>query len=487
MAAVGRSIRVAVIGAGVSGICAVHHLRTVPGVTCVAFEKAERVGGTWRDNTYPGVACDLPSRYYSFSFGPAHDWTRSLASGSEILTYIEKVVRQLGVDNDIRFGREVETLTWDEPARQWIVEVRGCPPERFDAVVAATGFLRVPRMPDIKALDAFEGPVFHTSRWNHQVPLQDKRLAVVGTGASAIQIVTALAPVARSLVVFQSTPSWILPFRSIGYSRLGRLLYRTVPGLRELHYNANRVLWETLLEGTVHPGITRELLSRACRWHLRAAVHDAGLRQKLTPDYQPLCRRGLLGTDFYRTLARHDVTLVDSPAAAAGRQEIEAENGTVHPADVLVLATGFDAQAYLHPITVRGRQGISLADRWKPGPRSYLSVMVPSFPNFFMMQGPYSPSGNQSSIAAAEIQAKYIAECLRALHRGQADVLEPTEDATDTFLRHTRSALPRTVWASGCHSYYLGPDGTPVVWPWNARAYRRRLRRPRLPDLVPEN
>lgn len=481
-----RPIRVAVVGAGVSGICALHYLSTVPGVTCIVFEKASRAGGTWRDNTYPGVACDLPSRYYSFSFGPAHDWGRILASGEEILTYIEKVVKQLGMGSSIRFGQEVKSLTWDERKLRWIVEAGEGAREEFDAVVAATGFLRVPRMPDMK-LDTFEGPVFHSSRWNHQVPMKGKRLAVVGTGASAIQIVAAMAPVAGSVVVFQSTPSWILPFRSDGYSRPGRLLYRTIPGVRELQYNINRMLWEVLLEGTVRPGILRGLLSLACRWHLRAAVHDADLRKKLTPDYQPLCRRGLLGSDFYRALARSDVTLVDSPASAAGRQEIVAENGTAYPVDVLVLATGFHAHAYLHPITVRGRHGVSLADCWKSGPRSYLSVMVPSFPNFFMLQGPYSPAGNQSSIAAAEIQAQYIAQCVRALYHRQAKVLEPTESATETFVQQVRSALPRTVWASGCRSYYLGPDGTPVVWPWGARAYRRRLRRPCLSDLVTEN
>ncbi|MGV0771752.1 flavin-containing monooxygenase [Mycobacterium syngnathidarum] len=475
-------LRVAIIGGGVSGIAAAVALKDIDSVSCRIFEKAERFGGTWRANTYPGVACDLPSRYYNFSFSLGHDWRKNMASGEQVLTYVESVARKAALDDLATLSANVTALTWRDGV--WHLSFSDGTTAEADVVISATGFLRVPKKPSFPGLDDFDGPVFHTSEWDHTFEAKGKRIAVIGTGATAIQIVSSLREIAEHISLFQRTASWILPLPVREYTKIGRRIFQRSPFLQRVAYHAHRLMWEALLEGAIHPGMTRRLLEAACKWHLRLAVRDRELRRKLTPDYPPLCRRGLISSSFYRSFRGGRVELVDSAIDRMTHDSVVTSDGMHHRVDGIILATGFDAQAYLRPMAVHGVDGRDLDEVWRDGAFAHLSITVPGFPNLFLMQGPYSPTGNQSTIAAAEIQAGYIAQCVALLASGRFSQLEVTPAAMRSFVTEARRALPRTVWASGCRSYHLGPDGVPIMWPWSPSEYRRRLRTPNLRDFV---
>lgn len=471
--------RVAIVGAGASGIALAVKLRRAGIDTFTVFEKAERVGGTWRDNTYPGLYCDVPSRYYSFSFAPHPDWSKVFAPGGEIRDYLEQVVDDFDVRRFVRFSTGVVDATWDDPV--WRLTLDDGSEHVADVLVAATGVLRDPKIPDIDGLDEFAGAVFHSARWQHDVRLDDQRIGVIGTGSTGVQITTALAGVAERLTMFVRTPHWVLSLPNLPYTPLGRLLHRVSPRLGRWAHRGWQVVFEhTMSHAATRPGLRRRLVGALCRACLRT-VKDPGLRAKLTPTDDPLCKRLIISGGFYREVQRDSVDVVDDDIVRVVPEGVETADGTVHELDVLVLATGFHAQRFMRPMAITGRDGLSLDDAWADGPRGHRTVAMPGFPNFFMLQGPHSPAGNQSFIQTAETQADYVVQCVEVID--ERDVtMAPTPEATAAFNDAMAEEMPNTAWVGGCDSWYLDANGDPTLWPFLAQEHRTALAAPDLEE-----
>jgi cation diffusion facilitator CzcD-associated flavoprotein CzcO len=474
-----RSARVAIIGAGMSGICMAIALRRAGISDLTIFEKAHGVGGTWRDNTYPGLTCDVPSRFYQFSFARNPNWSHLFSPGAEIHDYFAKVADDFGLQDSIRFGTEVVRAEF--AGNHWRVLTSTGDVEEVDFLIAATGILHHPRYPRIAGLESFTGAVFHSARWNHDVAVAGKRVAVVGTGSTGVQIICGLAGQAGHVELFQRSAQWVLPFPNPAYTRLGKALQRWVPGLGRAIYYGYRGALEFVAGALVTPGWRRRVVSAACRANLRT-VRDPQLRQALTPDHQPMCRRLIISGGFYRAIQRRDVELVTAGIDRITPAGILTTDGRLHEVDVIALATGFDAHAFMRPMNLIGERGRTLAEAWRDGPRAHLTVSLPGFPNFFMLLGPHSPIGNYSLTATVETQTRYILNWIQRWRRREYDSAAPTEVATGKFNAEMRAAMPNTVWATGCTSWYLGQDGNPELWPWNPGRLRARLGQPELDD-----
>lgn len=476
-----RQPRIAVIGAGMSGICIGALLLDAGIDTFTILEKTDETGGTWRENTYPGIACDVPSRFYQYSFARNPDWSRVMASGAEIHAYLARVAHDTGVDAHIRYGAEVASVDWADG--RWSVTLTDGEQAEFDFVVSATGILHHPRYPLVDGLEEFAGPVFHSARWDHDVPLDGRRIGVVGTGSTGAQIVSDLAGRASRLTVFQRTPHWVVQMGNGEFSALTRWLHRRFPRYDALTYHGWRLFIESFSPALLRPGLARRFATWGIRRQLRR-VEDPVLRAKLTPDFEPMCRRLIVSTAYYDAVQRDDVEVVTAGIERVEPRGVRSTDGVVHECDVLVLATGFDAHAYLRPIAMTGPDGTTLEQAWADGPRAYRSVTVPGFPNFFLFMGPNSPVGNYSLIAIAEAQAGYMLEWIQRWRRGEIETCAPTTDATDAFYREVETAMPDTVWASGCTSWYVGAGGHVELYPWAPRHFRDSLARVRDEDHV---
>jgi len=469
-----RSPRVAIIGAGMSGLCMAITLRRAGITDITIYEKAESVGGTWRDNTYPGLSCDVPSRFYQFTFAPKPDWSHLFSPGAEIREYFTQLAADFGLDECIRFGTEVTHAEFADG--RWRLRTSRGDTQDVDFLISATGILHHPRYPAIEGLDDFAGAVFHSARWDHQVELAGKRVAVIGTGSTGAQIVCGLADTVGNLKLFQRTAQWILPLPNPAYTRLTKTLHRIVPGLDQLAYRGYRSAIEWFAQALVKPGRRRRLISAICRANLRT-VRDPTLRQALTPDYQPMCKRIVISSRFYRAVQHRNVELVTERIDRVVPGGIVTTDGTLHEVDVIALATGFDAHAFLRPMTLVGENGRTLDEAWRDGPRAHLTVALPGFPNFFMLMGPHSPVGNYSLTAISETQANHALDWIQRWRRAEFDTVAPTQAATDSFNAEMRAAMPDTVWTTGCTSWYLGQDGNPELWPWTPDRHRARLSR----------
>jgi cation diffusion facilitator CzcD-associated flavoprotein CzcO len=476
-----RSLKIAIIGAGMSGICMAVKLQDAGIDSFEIFEKADDVGGTWRDNTYPGLTCDVPSRYYSYSFRPNPDWSHLLPPGPEIQAYFQRVADERGIRRHIRFGADVTGARYD--GGKWRLTT-GDGEGTFDVLVTATGVLRVPRYPDIPGRDTFAGPAFHSSRWDHSVSLPDKRIGLIGTGSTGVQIVAALGGEVRQLKVFQRTAQWIYPFPNVRYSQLTRRVLSRWAALNGLGYRFwGWYIRQTLGRATIRPGWQRRLIQAQCRWNLRLSVRDHQLRAKLTPKDLPMCKRQVLAGHFYRSVQQPGVEVISDPIDHIESRGVVTGDGTLHELDLLVYATGFDARAYVRPLEVIGEGGLTLDEAWADGPKAYRSVAVPGFPNLFMLMGPHSPIGNQSLVPIAEDQADYAMWWINQLRDGVVHAAAPTEAATKEYNESMKAAMPQTIWVTGCSSWYLGKDGLPELFPWTPETHRQLLRQPVLADF----
>lgn len=468
-----------------SGICTAAKLRQVGLQDFVIYEKADRVGGTWRANTYPGLSCDIPSRYYSYTFAPNPHWTRVFSPGEEIRAYLSRVVAELDLERHIRFGAEVDEAEWTDGGK-WRLRTTDGDEETFDFIVSASGVLHHPRTPDIPGLDDFGGAVFHSARWDHSLPLDGRRVAVVGTGSTGVQITKALAPRCSSYTLFQRTPQWVFPIANPRYSALTRNLLARFPGLNRgwgrIAYRFWQELFErTFCEAVIRPGWQRRLITAVSRAHLYK-IRDRDLRERLRPTDKPMCKRMIFASGFYERFQRGQAELVDTDIDHVTEHGIVTVDGTVHEVDVIVLATGFDAHAYLQPIELVGPDGLRLSKVWSDQPRGYRTVALPGFPNFFLLLGPNSPIGNQSLFMITETQVDYVLGWVQRWRAGEFDVATPTERATDEFMREVRRAFPDTIWTSGCTSWYLGKDGLPALWPFSPQAHRDMLATPHVDE-----
>ena len=476
-----RTLKVGIIGAGMSGLCMAIKLQDAGIDSFTIFEKADEVGGTWRDNTYPGLSCDVPSSYYAYSFRANPDWSRLLPPGPEVQAYFRQVADERGIRPHIRFGTDITSAGYRD-GQWWVTTAAG--EEVFDVLITATGFLRVPRCPEIPGLETFAGPVFHSSRWDHSVSLPDKRIGLIGTGSTGVQITAELGGKVRALKIFQRTAQWVYPWPNLRYPAVARAALRRWPRLNALGYR----FWGWFARNTfgaapVRPGWQRTFYQMPCRWNLRLSVRDPELRRKLTPKDQSMCKRLVFAGHFYRSVQQPGVEVVTESIDHIEPRGIVTADGTLHEIGLLVLATGFDARAYVRPMQIIGEDGLRLDEAWADGPTAYRSVAVPGFPNLFMLMGPHSPIGNNSLVPVAEDQADYAMWWINQIRDGHVVAAAPTEAATKDYNERMKAVMPQTIWVTGCSSWYLGKDGLPELFPWPPERHREMLRNPELADF----
>jgi cation diffusion facilitator CzcD-associated flavoprotein CzcO len=468
---------IAVIGGGFGGVGASVMLRDAGYDDVTVFERSERLGGVWHHNTYPGAACDVASHFYEFSFEPNPRWSRRYAPQAEIQAYLEDVARRRGVVDRFRLGTEVTRASWDEQRAKWVLETSDGTHDA-DILITACGQLRIPAFPPIPGADDFDGPAFHTAEWRHDVDLTGKRVAVVGTGCSAIQTVPAIQPLVERLDVYQRSPGWTFPKMDFAYKERTKRLFERFPLLQRLDRAA---LFYFMELGAV--GMTRKrwLLApfrAAGRLQIRAAIKDPELRRKVTPTDELGCKRLMLTDDWYPTLTEDNVELVTDGIAEVTPKGIRAEDGTERAVDVIVWATGFKAHGFVAPMEIVGAGGHRLADEWAQVPRAYLGLTVPRFPNMFMLYGPNTNGGTGSVIYTIEAGMGHVLAALGELDRAVARRIELRREAADRFEAELREALAGTVWHSGCTNWYVDENGNdPNQWPWRWDAYRRRTAR----------
>jgi len=473
--------RVAIIGAGMTGILAGIRLLQAGNRNFTIFEKADRLGGTWRENTYPGLTCDVPSHLYRYSFEPNPDWSQFQAPGAEILDYFKRVAEKFGVTQYIRYSAEVTKLRYRSP--QWLLETKSGIEERFDVVLAATGFLHHPKYPDIEGRDTFAGECFHTARWNHGVSLEGKRVGIVGTGSTAVQVLAGVVDRAAHVDIFQRTAQWVWPVPNPPYSEEEKAAFRSDPTLLEKSYwKYHHYFTSTFGEAVIGNKAQLDAIESSCHEYLQS-VRDPVLRGKLTPDYKVGCKRLVMSHRFYDDIQKPNVALVTESIARIEPRGVRTVDGRLHELDVIALATGFEAHAYTAPIDVRGVDAVALDSVWNQSLEAYRSMAVPGFPNLFVLGGgPHSPIGNFSVIVISEAQIDYVLKLLGHLAETGKRTIEPTREATRRFVEDVRAAMPSTVWASGCSSWYLDKQGNPIVWPWGFERFRSEMSAPRLED-----
>lgn len=481
------STDVIIVGAGFSGLGMAIRLEQLGQLRYEVLEKAASVGGTWRENTYPGVACDVQSQLYSFSFALNPDWSRNYSGGSEICAYLHACAEKFGVMPKIRFGAKLTGARWDAQAGCWWVEVEGQAPRTCRFLVLATGPLHHAARPAVPGIERFEGVQFHSAQWQHGVELKGKRVAVIGTGASAIQFVPEVAKQAGQLQLWQRTPPWILPKHDRPVAAWEQALYRWVPGLQRLHRGVIYLLNELRVLGfDVYPSLMG-LVERLALRHLEAQVPDPVLREKLKPTFRLGCKRILISNDYYPALGLPHVSVHTEGLAEVLPQGLRGNDGRVHPADVLIYGTGFEVKALYQDLNLVGLGGRTLQECWKQGQEAYLGTMLAGFPNFFMLMGPNTGLGHSSVVFMAEAQIQYVLAALERTRARNGRSIAIREEAQTRFNQRLQGLMRKTVWLSGCMSWYLDDQGVNrTLWPdWSWRFWWQ-TRRLLLADHVEE-
>ena len=472
-------MRFAIIGAGMSGVLAAIKLQGAGFEDYVVYEKADRLGGTWRENTYPGIACDVPSHLYSYSFAPNPDWSHQFAPGDEIETYFERVAADHGVTPKIRFGEQVTGVEWRDG--RWHLTTGTGRTDEADVVIAATGVLHQPRLPDIAGLDRFGGPCFHSSRWDHGAEIDGKRVGIIGTGSTAVQITSAIVDRVGHLDVFQRTPPWIFPVQNTAYTEAELVAFHEHPDrMLQLHDTLAELFAGFASAVTDADSAQNEAIATACVANLEGSVADPDLRERLRPDYQPACKRLIMSGDYYQAIQKPNAGVVTEGIEGVVPEGVRTKDGELHELDVLVLATGFQADAFMRPMDIVGRGGVTLADAWDPRPNAYLSVSIPEFPNLFMLNGPNGPVGNFSLIEVAELQMAYTMGLIDELAAGRCTEICATQAAMDAHEEARVAETSHTIWVTGCKSWYLDDRGIPATWPWPFEDFRTAMAAPDL-------
>ncbi|OEV05247.1 flavin-containing monooxygenase [Streptomyces oceani] len=479
MTAEHEHVRVAVIGSGFGGLGAAVRLRRAGVTDFVVLERRDSVGGTWRDNSYPGCACDVPSHLYSFSFAHNPSWPRTFSGQPHIRAYLEQIADTFGLRPHIRLNFEVTQLTWDPEELHWVLEGSGGT-LTADFVASATGPLSDPKVPDIPGLDTFEGRVFHSAAWDHDYDLRGKRVAVIGTGASAIQVVPAIAPEVDRLTVFQRTPPWVMPRVDRRISGAERWLHGRVPLTGALR---RRLLW-TIRELQVGAFTKRPnqlgLVEKLASAHMRQAIKDPELRRQLTPDYRIGCKRILLSNSYYPALARENVDVVPAGLREVRGNTLVAADGTETEVDAIVFGTGFHVTDMPIADRIKGANGTTLAEEWQDGGMQALrGCTMAGFPNLMTIIGPNTGLGNSSMILMIEAQLNYLVDYLRQLDTlGGRTAFDARPEAVTAWNDHVQDRMRRTVWnTGGCDSWYLDANGrNTTVWPGTTSEFRRVTR-----------
>lgn len=476
-----RRLRHAIIGAGMSGVMAAIKLLQRGDADFAVFEKAGELGGTWRDNRYPGLTCDTPSHAYSYSFALNPDWSAYYAGGAEIHAYFTGVAERFGVMPYIRFNSEVTSCTFDDATKTWTVGIVDGSTYEADVVIVATGVLHHPKMPDLPGLESFAGKAFHSARWDDSAVLDGARVGVIGCGSTGVQIVNALSSRAAKLVHFQRSPQWIMPVVQFEYTAEQRAAFAADPSLIEA-IRKDPQYWEAVYRFT--EGVTdftspqMQEIEEYCRQNLEQNVRDPELREKLRPDYHAACKRLIYSWEYYDCVQRPGVSVEVGQIERIVPEGVLMKDGTLHELDVLVLATGFRADSFIRPAVVTGRGGRSLDDFWAVRPTAHYAIAMPDFPNLFMLNGPGAPVGNFPLIDIAEMQWEYIEQLLEPVRRGEARTVEPLEPAYQAYEARRIDAAKKTIFGSGCTSWYLDKTGIPATWPWGYHDFASAMAKP---------
>lgn len=476
-----RQPRVVIIGAGMTGILLTIKLREA-GIEPVAIlEKADRLGGTWRENTYPGVACDVASHMYTYSFELNPNWSHIYAHGDEIQAYFEAVARKYGVTNSISFNEEAVQCDYNNGV--WTVTTCQQRVLEADFIFNSTGILHRPAMPDIAGLNDFKGEMFHTARWNHKVNLRGKRVGVIGTGSTAAQCIPEVAKVAGHLSVFQRTPQWILPLGNREISEKRKQRYRNNPVRLHLRRRFNHWFMRQFTRAVTGEKLQNSLLTAACKLNLHFSIKDPILREKLRPDYRVGCKRVIVNNTFYPAIQRDNVELVTEGIAEITPNGVRTQDGRLQELDALILSTGFNPMAFMRPVVVKGRDGLDINEAWEKKIKTYRSVCLPGFPNNFLMLGPNTPIGNYSVIAMSEVQCAYLIKLIKRWQQREFDAIEPKAEAVERFGQYMREGLKKTVWVGGCQSWYMDDDGDPILWPYTWEQWEKEMAEPDMNDF----
>lgn len=473
-------LRYAVIGAGMAGVLAGIKLKA-SGDDFTIFEKAASLGGTWRENRYPGLTCDVPAHAYTYSFEPYAEWKAYYAKGPEIEEYFVKTADKYGVTPHIRYNAEIVSCVWDNESAQWNLRTINGDTYIADVVIAASGVLHHPKMPDIPGLSTFEGKAFHSARWDDAAMIDGARVGVIGNGSTGVQIVTALAERSAKVVHFQRSPQWIMPVPYFEYSDAEREAFRKDPALIDEIRN-NKDYWDNIhrfmkaITDTNGPEIAG--VEEACRVNLETSIKDPVLREKLRPSYRAACKRLIYSWSYYDAVQKPNVFVDIGGIEQIEPKGVRMKDGTLHELDTLVLATGFHADRFIRPTSVLGAGGRSLDDAWKVRPTAYYAVTLPDFPNLFLLNGPTGPVGNFSLIDIAERQWGYIEKLLEPLREGTAKAVAPKQSALDAYEEKRIAAAKKTIFGSGCKSWYLDDTGVPASWPWSYDAFADAMNHP---------
>ena len=463
---------VVIIGAGMTGIMLVIKLRKAGITDITLLEKKETVGGTWRENNYPGVACDVPAHAYTYDFAPNPEWSSMFAPGAEIFRYFEKVYLDHGVDKCAHFNETVERAEYNNGV--WTVNTSKDKTYTADLLFSATGILRKPVIPDFDGMADFEGKIMHSSEWDKEVEIEGKRIGVIGTGSSGAQLIPELINTkGADVTVFQRTPQWLVKLENKLYTEKQKQKFRDKP---KAMLTVKRIALWVFAKGTT--ALTSEkwfdrqmykLMAWNGRRYINQEIKDPELRAKLTPDYKFGCKRVVMNATFYPAIKKENAHLVTEAIGRFEQKGIRTGDGKLYELDVVVCATGFDAAAFMRPMEFLGRDGVSIESAWKKKIQAYRSICIPQFPNFFLMLGPNSPIGNYSVIAMSEMQADYALRLIKEWQMGTIETIEARPEAMQDWHAMIKAKMGHTVWSSGCSSWYLDADGDPLTWPdtWN--------------------
>ena len=476
---------VIIVGTGFSGLAMAILLKQAGFNDFTLLEKAGDVGGTWRENTYPGAACDVPSLLYSFSFEPNPGWSRAFSPQREILEYLRHAARKYGIMPHIRFHAEVDGAAFDEATGTWTVHTKDGESRRARALVLGNGALHLPSRPSIPGRESFKGEAFHSAQWNHHYDIKGKRVAVIGTGASTIQIVPQLAPIVSKVHVFQRTPPWIVPRMDRAFTPEEQATFARAPWIQRARRAAIYWQFEARVLGFTVDQRLLKLGEIIAKKHLHRSIHDPALRAALTPSYKMGCKRVLLSDDYYPALTKPSVELVTTSIQAIEPGGVRTTDGALREVDAIVYSTGFNVAEYLTPIHLTGLGGRDLASTWRRSPEAYLGITVAGFPNLYLLMGPNTGLGHNSMIFMIEAQARYAVQCIQALRDQHLISLDVRADTQASFNVELQSRLEGTVWQSGCKSWYLTDTGRNAsIWPGSTWDYWRRTRRVHLDDFV---
>lgn len=476
--------RVIIVGAGFGGLGMAMELERSGFSDFTILERADDIGGVWRENTYPGAACDTPSPLYSYSYEPKADWPKRFSEQPDILEYLKGVVAKHKLLDRIRFDTDVTETEFNEETGTWTVRVTGGDELTADVLIMATGQLSRPALPKLPGIGDFEGRAFHSAEWDHTVELAGKRVAVVGTGASAIQFVPQIVADVSRLTVFQRSAAWVLPKPDIEYTQLHHTVLTRIPPVRLAERFLSWGIYEFLSLALVDIPAIRPPVAKIARNHLHKQVKDAELRAKLTPDYEAGCKRGLLSNDYYPALARPNVTVETRAITSVTKNGIVTSDGVHHEVDVIIYGTGFKGTEFLWPIKIFGRDRRALQDVWgAEGARAYLGMSVAGFPNMFVMYGPNTNLGAGSIVYMLEAQARYIRQAVQVLAKHPGGVMEVRPEIEEAFNTKLQQRLDRSVWTL-CSSWYRNAAGRITNnWPGTVSAYWLRTRRLKLSDF----